>query len=313
MGELRERARAVRRPATVPISGNTAGRLDLEELDRAAVDGSGLVTTVWVAGNEVLTAYRDEGIGTWAAPMSPAAIDPGDGTPLFGPLTVASNAFGRALAAWTGNGGVNRYALRGPGAGAPWSTPQPIDGVPADAVPLDLAIDDTGRVAYVWGLSEGSNVQALAVSTYGEALGPPPTTTTTLPGGGSLGGAMAAGIVSSVSETKRFVTRLAKNSSIRVTVPNVPAPGKLRVQLFWPPEARVSGRLVARGGTIVKKAGRVRLTLQTVGRGRKLLKKVLRALAQDPSVSGLDLLIDVVFVPSGGVGTRGSAVATAPL
>jgi hypothetical protein len=36
--------------AAEPISGGTAGRLDLEERDRAAVDGTGLVTATWIAG-----------------------------------------------------------------------------------------------------------------------------------------------------------------------------------------------------------------------------------------------------------------------
>ena len=45
---------------TTQISGNTAGRLDLQERDRAAVDGMGLVTATWIASNKVLTAYRSE-------------------------------------------------------------------------------------------------------------------------------------------------------------------------------------------------------------------------------------------------------------
>ncbi len=209
-------------PAAVPISGGTAGRLDLGELDRAAVDGTGLVTAVWLAGKKVLTAYRAESTGTWAAPATPVAIDPGDGTTFLGPLTVASNAFGRALAAWTATGSANRYALRGPGAGTAWSTPKTIDGVPADAAPLDLAIDDTGRVAYVWGLSTGNNVQSLAVSTYGNPLSSPqppaqpgpapsPAKTTPPPSTGSTKAALKVGIQGTAT-TSRGVTFVVKAS-----------------------------------------------------------------------------------------------------
>ncbi len=158
---------------TTRISGDTPGRLDLAERDRAAVDGMGLVTAAWIAGKRVLTAYRNEATGVWTAPATPAQIDPGDGTTSLENVQIASNAFGRAFATWTAVGSANRYALRGPGPGAAWSAPAAIDGVPADAVPLDLAIDDTGRVAYVWGAEEGFNVDSLAISTYGDPLSSP--------------------------------------------------------------------------------------------------------------------------------------------
>jgi hypothetical protein len=158
--------------ANVPISGNTAGRLDLDERDRAAVDGQGLVTATWVAGRKVLTAYQSN--GSWTAPTVPAAIDPGDGTTPLENLAIASNLFGRAVTVWQAVGKENRFSLRGPGSGAPWSAPQPVDGVPADASALDLAVDDTGRVAYVWELGTGFNISQLSISTYGTGAAAPP-------------------------------------------------------------------------------------------------------------------------------------------
>jgi hypothetical protein len=52
LGVRGARARRRRSPA------GTAGRLDLDERDRAAVDGTGLVTAAWIAGRKVLPAYR---------------------------------------------------------------------------------------------------------------------------------------------------------------------------------------------------------------------------------------------------------------
>jgi hypothetical protein len=186
--------------AAEPISGGTAGRLDLEERDRAAVDGTGLVTATWIAGRKVLTAYRSESAG-WTAPTTPMVIEPGDGTTELGALQIASNAFGRAVTTWTGS--ANRWSLRGPGAGAAWSTPKAIDGVPADAGGLDLAVDGTGRVSYAWlaGDPEDENIASLAISTYGNPLsssqppappGPAPPTGGGSSGGGGSGGGAAA-------------------------------------------------------------------------------------------------------------------------
>ena len=171
------RAHAGRRQALehgtfAEISGGTAGRLDLDERDRAAVDGTGLVTAAWIAGNKVLTAHRAESNPGWTAPTPPAQIDPGDGT-LLHSLQIASNAFGRAVGTWSAEGVANRWSLRGPGPGTAWSSPKPIDGVPVDAFGLDVAVDDTGRVAYVWGAEQATNVSSLAVSTYGNPLDNP--------------------------------------------------------------------------------------------------------------------------------------------
>ena len=174
---LAARTRAAGTPwingTTTHISGTTAGRLDLQERDRAAVDGMGLVTAIWTAGRKVLTAYRNEATGAWTAPATPATIDPGDGTTPLENVQLASNRFGRAFATWTAIGSANRFSLRGPGPGAPWSAPKPIDGVPSDASGLDLAVDDTGRVAYVWGAEGGFNIDSLAVSTFGNPLSSP--------------------------------------------------------------------------------------------------------------------------------------------
>jgi hypothetical protein len=187
---------------TQEISGGTAGRLDLSELDRAAVDGTGLVTATWLAGNKVLTAYRSESAGGWTAPTPPAEIEPGDGTTQLGVLQIASNAFGRAVTTWTASGAANRWSLRGPGGGTPWSAPKAIDGVPADAAGLDLAVDSTGRVSYVW-LAEDAddeNIASLAISTYGNPSSNPqppaphgPAPATGSPGGGSGGGGSGGG------------------------------------------------------------------------------------------------------------------------
>jgi hypothetical protein len=131
-------------------------------------------------------------------------IDPGDSATLLGPLQIASNLFGRAVATWAAGTIENRWSLRGPGPGAAWSAPQPVDGVPADAAPLDSAIDDTGRVAYVWTANEGFNIDSLAISTYGNPLsnpqppappGPAPPTSpppSNPPSGGGGGGGLAS-------------------------------------------------------------------------------------------------------------------------
>ena len=155
--------------------GLRARRLDLSELDRAAADGTGLVTATWIAGRQVLAAYRSEATGTWAAPATPVAIDPGDGTTALEDAQIASNEFGRAIVTWLAAGKANRFSLRGPGPGAAWSAPAAIDGVPADAMPLDSVVDGTGRVTYAWGGAGGQNIQSLGISTYGSAAGAPQT------------------------------------------------------------------------------------------------------------------------------------------
>jgi hypothetical protein len=203
--------------AATPISGGTAGRLDLDELDRAAVDGTGLVTAVWtdINNRKVLTAYRNESTATWTAPTPPKEIEAGDGTTLIGPLQVASNMFGRAVATWAAGTIANRWSLRGPGPGAVWSAPKPIDGVPADAAPLDSAIDDTGRVAYVWTQTTGFNVDSLAISTYGHPLaepqppaqpGPAPPAPPPSGGGGGGGSASASAALQGTPTRARGVT-----------------------------------------------------------------------------------------------------------
>ena len=178
---------------TEQISGGTAGRLDLDERDRAAVDGMGLVTAAWIAGRKVLTAFRAESQPGWTAPTPPVAIDPGNGTTELHSLQIASNLFGRAIGTWTAAGTANRWSLRNPGAGTAWSAPKPIDGVPADASGLDLAVEDTGRVNYAWTEvdEDDDNVSSLAISTYGnpETNSQPPAPQGPAPsGGGSAGG-----------------------------------------------------------------------------------------------------------------------------
>jgi hypothetical protein len=202
--------------ATTPLSGAEFGRLDFVPHDRAAVDGTGLVTAVWTPLNnrKVLTAY--ESGGTWTAPSPPAEIDPGDGSAVLGNLQVASNLFGRAVATWTASTPENRWSLRGPGPGAPWSAPKANDGVAADALPLDMAIDDTGRVAYVWSAESGvANVDSLAISTYGNPLsnpqppaqpGPAPPTNPPSGGGGGGGSSSASAALQGTPTSARGVT-----------------------------------------------------------------------------------------------------------
>jgi hypothetical protein len=250
---------------TTPISGGTAGRLDLSERDRAAVDGQGLVTAVWTAGKKVLTAYRSETTGTWTAPTPPAEIDPGDGAMPLENSQIASNAFGRAVATWTAVGSANRFALRGPGGGAPWSAPKPIDAVPADAVPLDLAVDDTGRVVYAWSAELGLNNDTLAISTYGNPLQNPqppapggPAPPTNPPGGGGGGSAKAAlkGTPTSAKGVKFVVT--------------MPAAGSAKITLF---RARAGKASVAAAAARFKRVGVVRKQLKQ-GRNVVTVKKV---------------------------------------
>jgi len=213
---------------TATLSDADGGRLDVsQELDRAAVDGTGLVTAAWTTVNnrKVLTAYRNESTGTWT-PATPAlAIDPGDGATVLGNLQIASNLFGRAVATWTASTPENRWSLRGPGPGAPWSAPKPIDGVPADALPLDIAIDDTGRVAYVWSADSGTaNVDSLAISTYGNPLdnaqppAPPGNTPPTNPPPGGGGGAGGGGSASASAALQGTPTS-ARGVTLILTMP----------------------------------------------------------------------------------------------
>lgn len=259
-----------------PITGNTAGRLDLEERDRAAVDGMGLVTAVWTASNQVLTAYRSEATGTWTAPDPPAAIDPGDGTtPLFD-AQVASNAFGRAVATWTAVGSANRFALRGPGPGTPWSAPKPIGGVPADAIPLDLAVDDAGRVAYVWSADLGTNVSSLAISTYADPAqspqspapqGPAPPTNSPPPAPSPKAKAKVQGTATTAGGVKFVVT--------------MPAAGSVKIALFRQGRPRMAAASAAgyrRIGVVSKKLrkGRNVVTVKRL-RDRRLARGRYRA------------------------------------
>jgi hypothetical protein len=89
--------------------------------------------------------------------------------------------------------------------------------VPADALPLDMAIDDTGRVAYVWSAESGvTNVDSLAISTYGNPLSnpqppaPPGNTPPTNPppsgGGGGGGSASASAALQGTPTSARGVT-----------------------------------------------------------------------------------------------------------
>ena len=265
---------------TTQISGNTAGRLDLQERDRAAVDGMGLVTAVWSAGRKVLTAYRSETTATWTAPVTPAQIDPGDGTTPLENVQIASNAFGRAITTWSAIGSANRYALRGPGAGEPWAAPKPIDGVPADAAGLDVAVDDTGRVSYVWAADEGFNVSSLAVSTYGEALsnpqpdapeGPaPPTNPQPAPGGPPPSGG-GSGAPASARAALQGTPTSARGAAFVVTMP---AAGTARIVIQ---RARSANKFRSVGTVNVRlKQGRNVVRVKRVKR-RKLAKGSYRA------------------------------------
>src|SRR3954447_2545175 len=224
---------------TEHISGTTGGRLDLEERDRAAVDGMGLVTATWIAGNKVLTAYRSESAGGWTAPATPAEIPPRDGTQP-GELQIASNAFGRAVTTWTGS--ANRWSLRGPGAGAPWSAPKAIDGVPADAGGLNLAVDGTGRVSYAWlaGDPEDENIASLAISTYGNPLSssqpPAPPGPARPTGGGASGGGGAGGGSAATAKAKLQGSPTTKKGVAFVLT--MPAAGSARIAIARAPSAR---------------------------------------------------------------------------
>jgi hypothetical protein len=249
---------------TTSITGGTAGRLDLEERDRAAVDGQGLVTAVWAAGKKVLTAYRSETTGSWTAPTPPLEIDAGDGTTSLENVQLASNAFGRALATWAAVGSANRYSLRGPGPGTPWSAPKAIDGVPADATPQDSAVDDTGRVAYVWTSDLGFNVSQLAISTYGNPLqnpqppapgGPAPPTNPPSSGGAGSGGGSAKAKLKGSATTARGVT----------FVVTMPAAGRAKITLF---RAR-AGKKASAAAARYKRVGVVRKNLS---KGRNVVK-----------------------------------------
>ncbi len=264
---------------TTQISGNTAGRLDLQERDRATVDGMGLVTAIWTADRKVLTAYRGETAAAWTAPLAPAEIDPGDGTTPLEQSQIASNAFGRAIATWSATGIANRYALRGPGAGEPWSAPKPIDGVPADAAGLDVAVDDTGRISYVWSADEGFKVSSLAVSTYGEAQsnpqpdapqGPAPPTNPAPPSPPPSGGGGSSAPASARAALQGTPTR-ARGAAFVVTMP---AAGTARIVIQ---RARSANRFRSVGTVNVRlKQGRNVVRVKRVKR-RKLATGSYRA------------------------------------
>lgn len=266
---------------TTQISGGTAGRLDLDERDRAAVDGTGLVTAAWIAGHKVLTAYRAESAPDWTAPTPPAVIDPGNGTTELGSLQIASNAFGRAVGTWTATGDANRWSLRGPGPGAPWSAPKAIDGVPADAAGLDLAVDGTGRIIYVWLAADANddNVSSLAISTYGNPLSSPqppappgPAPSASPSGGGSSSG---AGPPSGAAPAAR--AKLLRPPTIRrgvAFVVTMPAAGTARILI-----ARAGGaRRAAASAAKFRRVGVVRVKLRqgrNVVRVRRVKKRRL--------------------------------------
>jgi hypothetical protein len=200
----------------------------------------GLVTATWPAGNKVLSAYRSESLGGWTAPTPPAEIEPGDGTQLDA-LQIASNAYGRAVTTWTAAGAANRFSLRAAGGASPWSTPKAIGGVPADAAGQDLTVDDSGRVAYVWGAGDPvlANVSTLAISTYGNPLsnsqppaqpGPAPPT-----GGGSGGGGGGGGAAASAKAKLQGSPSIKKGVAFVVTMP---AAGSARIVIARAAPAR---------------------------------------------------------------------------
>lgn len=259
---------------TDSISGTTPGRLDLDERDRAAVDGMGLVTATWLAGNKVLTAYRSESVGSWTAPATPAAIEPGDGTLLFA-LQIASNAFGRAVTTWTAGSTANRFSLRGAGGASPWSAPKAIGGVPADAVGQDLAVDSTGRIAYVWGADDpvAANVSTLAISTYGNPLSnsqPPAQPGPAAPtggGGSSGGGGSGGGSAAAKAKAKLSGTPTTKKGvAFAVTMP---AAGSARIVIARAAPARKAEAAKVR----YRRVGVVKVKLKK-GRNVVRVKKV---------------------------------------
>ena len=118
---------------TTQISGDTAGRLDLQERDRAAVDGMGLVTAVWIAGQQGPDGVperdhrRLDGAGHAGADRpgrrDDAARERADRVQRVRPRDHDVD------------GGRQRQplALAARRPAPPWSAPKPIDGVPADA------------------------------------------------------------------------------------------------------------------------------------------------------------------------------------
>ena len=142
---------------TAQISGNTPGRLDLagarprrgrrhgprhRDVDRAA--------------SKVLTAYRIETAGSWTAPATPARSTRATGRLRSGTCRSPPTRSAARSTTWTaGTTAPTASHSAAPARGTPWSAPKPIDGVPADAAGQDLAVDDTGRVAYVWSADDG--------------------------------------------------------------------------------------------------------------------------------------------------------------
>ena len=152
--------------------------------------------------------------------------------------------------------------------------------MPADASGLDLAVDDTGRISYVWGAEEGFNVQSLAISTYGEAesnpqpdapQGPaPPTNPQPSPGGAPTGGG-GSGSPASARAALQGTPTSARGAAFVVTMP---AAGTARIVI----ERARSATKFRRVGTVnVRvKQGRNVVRVKRVKR-RKLARGSYRA------------------------------------
>ena len=105
----------------------------------------------------MLTAFRNEATGAWTAPPTPAADRPrrrDDGAPERADRLQPVRARLRDL-----DRGRQRQPLLAPRPGPRHAVvgAEADRRVPSDAYPLDLAVDDTGRVAYV--LGSGGGVQ----------------------------------------------------------------------------------------------------------------------------------------------------------
>jgi hypothetical protein len=170
-------------------------------------------------------------------------------------------------------GDANRWSLRG--AGATWSAPKAIDGVPADAAGLDLAVDGTGRVIYVWLADDESqdNVAALAISTYGNPLsnpqppappGPAPPVNSQ---GGSAGGGGGGGNVPSGGSASAKAKLQGKPTTARgvAFVVTMPAAGTARIVIARAGKAARSTLSAAK----LRRVGVVRVKLK---QGRNVVR-----------------------------------------
>ncbi|MDX6647051.1 MAG: hypothetical protein QOK40_2778, partial [Miltoncostaeaceae bacterium] len=136
-----------------------------------ALDSSGRATALWgIAGAgdafRILTADRPAG-GPWSAPF---LLE--DARLINGPLRMAGNPAGGAVAAWPGRGPRGRSVVRvsaRPAGGATWSAPVTLSSPAREAGQPSIALDRAGDAAVGWTerLATGGSIVRVALRVAG--------------------------------------------------------------------------------------------------------------------------------------------------